>query len=71
LVRWFWSSVSGELYSSAIESRFARDFLEVPPWILGTGGLPSTMQESMFRPDRLKTMRMRLSAAYKGVSTRC
>ena len=45
LVRWFWSSVSGELYSSAIESRFARDFLEVPPWILGTGGLPSTIQE--------------------------
>lgn len=68
LVRWYWSGVFGELYGSAIESRFARDFLEVPPWILGTGGAPSTIQESTFRPDRLKTMRMRLSAAYKGVN---
>lgn len=68
LVRWYWSGVFGELYGSAIESRFARDFLEVPPWILGTGGMPSTIQDSTFRPDRLKTMRMRLSAAYKGVN---
>ena len=68
LVRWFWSGVFGELYGSAIESRFARDFLEVPPWILGKSGLPSTIKESTFRPDRLKTMRMRLSAAYKGVN---
>ena len=68
LVRWYWNGVFGELYGSTIESRFARDFLEVPPWILGTSGLPSTIQDSTFRPDRLKTMRMRLSAAYKGVN---
>jgi hypothetical protein len=68
LVRWYWNGVFGELYGSAVESRFARDFLEVPPWIRGTGGLPSTLQESTFRPDRLKSMRMRLSAAYKGVN---
>jgi hypothetical protein len=68
LARWYWSGVFGELYGSAIESRFARDFLEVPPWIRGTGGVPSTIQDSTFRPDRLKTMRMRLSAAYKGVN---
>ena len=29
---------------------------------------PSTVSETMFRADRLKTMRMRLSAAYKGVN---
>ena len=68
LVQWYWSGVFGELYGAAIESRFARDFLEVPPWILGTGEAPSTIQESTFRADRLKTMRMRLSAAYKGVN---
>jgi len=68
LVRWYWNGVFGELYGSSVESRFAKDFLEVPPWIEGTGGLPSTIQDSTFRPDRLKTMRMRLSAAYKGVN---
>ncbi len=68
LVRWYWNGVFGELYGSAVESRFARDFLEVPPWIQGTGGLPSTIQDATFSPDRLKTMRMRLSAAYKGVN---
>lgn len=30
LVRWYWDGVFGELYGSAIESRIARDFLEVP-----------------------------------------
>ena len=30
--------------------------------------MPTTIQEATFRPDRLKTMRMRLSAAYKGVN---
>ena len=68
LVQWYWNGVFGELYGSTVEGRFARDFLEVPPWILGTGASPSTIQDSTFRPDRLKTMRMRLSAAYKGVN---
>ncbi len=45
----------------------ARDFLEVPVWLKG-GIEPSTVTETMFRADRLKTMRMRLSAAYKGVN---
>ncbi|SCM74259.1 conserved hypothetical protein [uncultured Pleomorphomonas sp.] len=68
LVCWYWNGVFGELYGSAIESRFARDFLEVPVWILRGGDLPSTIRDSTFRADRLKTMRMRLSAAYKGVN---
>jgi hypothetical protein len=32
------------------------------------GAQPSTVSETIFRADRLKTMRMRLSAAYKGVN---
>lgn len=67
LVRWYWNGVFGELYGSAVETRIARDFMEVPGWLKG-GPEPSTVSDTMFRADRLKTMRMRLSAAYKGVN---
>lgn len=67
LVQWYWNGVFGELYGSAVETRIARDFMEVPVWLKG-GSEPSTVSETMFRADRLKTMRMRLSAAYKGVN---
>lgn len=67
LVRWYWNGVFGELYGSAVEGRNARDFMEVPAWLQG-GPEPSTVSETIFRADRLKTMRMRLSAAYKGLN---
>ncbi len=67
LVRWYWNGVFGELYGSAVETRIARDFMEVPAWLQG-GPEPSTVSETIFNSDRLKTMRMRLSAAYKGVN---
>jgi hypothetical protein len=67
LVQWYWNGVFGELYGSAIETRIARDFMEVPAWLKG-GPEPSTVSETIFRADRLKTMRMRLSAAYKGMN---
>ena len=67
LVQWYWNGVFGELYGSAVETRIARDFMEVPGWLQG-GAEPSTVSETIFRADRLKTMRMRLSAAYKGVN---
>jgi len=67
LVRWYWNGVFGELYGSTVETRIAKDFMEVPAWLKG-GREPSTVSETMFRADRLKTMRMRLSAAYKGVN---
>jgi hypothetical protein len=35
LVQWYWNGVFGELYGSAIESRIARDFMEVPAWLKG------------------------------------
>jgi hypothetical protein len=67
LVQWYWNGVFGEKYGSAVETRIALDFTEVPAW-LGTGSEPSTVSETIFRADRLKTMRMRLSAAYKGMN---
>jgi len=67
LVLWYWNGVFGELYGSAVETRIAKDFIEVPPWLKG-GPEPTTVSETIFRADRLKTMRMRLSAAYKGMN---
>ena len=67
LIQWYWNGVFGELYGSSVETRIGRDFIEVPIWLKG-GQAPSTVSETVFRSDRLKTMRMRLSAAYKGVN---
>ncbi len=67
IMRWYWSGVFGELYGSAVETRIGKDFLEVPAWLNG-GPEPDTVSETIFRSDRLKTMRMRLSAAYKGMN---
>lgn len=66
LARWYWCGIFGELYGSAIESRFAKDILEVPAWIDG-GDDPTTVRDGVFRADRLKSMRTRQSAAYKGI----
>ena len=66
IARWYWCGVFGELYGSAVESRFAKDILEVPTW-LGGGLEPSTVADGVLRADRLLTMRSRLSAAYKGL----
>ncbi len=64
---WFWCGVFGELYGSAIESRFARDLPEVVAWALGGDALPQTVQDCNFFADRLRTLQSRQSAAYKGL----
>jgi hypothetical protein len=67
IARWFWCGIFGELYGSATDSRFAKDVVEVPAWIDG-GPEPTTVKDGRFRPDRLRTMYSRLSAAYKGIN---
>jgi hypothetical protein len=67
LVQWYWTGVFGELYGSTIDTRIARDYQEILAWLSG-GPEPQTVTETAFNPDRLKTMRARLSAAYKGVN---
>lgn len=64
--RWYWCGALGELYGSAIETRFAKDLPQVINWIEG-GVEPDTVQEAYFDPDRLLTLRTRNSAAYKAV----
>jgi hypothetical protein len=66
LAQWFWCGIFGELYGSAVESRFAKDIVEVPAWLNG-GVEPTTVRDGVLRADRLRTMRSRGSAAYKGV----
>lgn len=66
LAQWYWCGVFGELYGSAVESRFALDIRDVPRWIAG-GPIPLTIERADFREERLRTLRTRLSAAYKGV----
>lgn len=66
LAQWYWCGVFGELYGSAVESRFALDIRDAPRWISG-GPVPQTIERADFREERLRTLRTRLSAAYKGV----
>lgn len=66
LAKWYWCGVFGELYGSAVESRFALDIRDFEPWAKG-GAEPQTVQRASFEEKRLRTLRSRLSAAYKGV----
>lgn len=66
LARWFWCGVFGELYGSAVETRFSRDLPDVLAWLKG-GPEPRTITEAQFASGRLLTLRTRGSAAYKGV----
>lgn len=68
LARWYWSGVFGELYGSAIETRFARDLESVPDWCREESvPTPRTVADANFVESRLHSMRTRNSAAYKGV----
>jgi hypothetical protein len=66
LARWYWCGVFGELYGSAIETRFAKDLPELLAWIEG-GSEPDTVTDANFAPARLLSLRSRNSAAYKGI----
>lgn len=67
IIRWYWCGVFGELYGGAIETRFARDL----PDVLGNvddGPDPGTVADANFAQSRLRGLRSRNSAAYKGLS---
>lgn len=69
LVRWFWCGVLGELYGSAIETRFARDIEMVPAWARDESiPTPRTVQDANFIESRLHSLRTRNAAAYKGIA---
>ncbi len=67
LAQWYWCGVLGELYGSAVESRFARDLPEIVDWVKNGAPAPKTVDDANFTPARLYTLRTRNSAAYKGI----
>ena len=66
LERWYWSGVFGEIYGGSVETQFALDLVEVAVFVRG-GASPRLINEASFIPERLITLRSRLSAAFKGV----
>lgn len=68
LSRWFWCGVLGELYGGAVETRIANDFEEILQWIEDDEAVPRTVSDAFFQPERLDTLRSRLSAAYKAIN---
>jgi hypothetical protein len=66
LRNWYWSGVLGEYYGSATETKIARDVPQLIRWMKG-GEEPRTVWDTYFQIDRLDSLRMRLSAAYKGL----
>lgn len=67
LAQWFWSVTLGELFGSSTESRLARDVPEVVDWIRTPTSRPRTLDEAVFQVVRLRSLRSRQSAAYKGL----
>ena len=65
--RWFWSVTLGELFGSSTESRLARDVPELVEWIRDEGPRPRALDEAVFQQERLRSLRIRISAAYKGI----
>ena len=68
LTRWYWSGVLGELYGGAVETRVAVDLEELMNWIETDSEVPRTVTDASFDPERLESLRSRLSAAYKGIN---
>ncbi len=66
LERWYWSGIFGEAYGGSTETLFALDLVEVAEFVRG-GPIPRLVTQANFIPERLISLRSRLSAAYKGM----
>ena len=67
IARWFWSATLGEMYGSATDTLLARDVPDLVKWITGTDSRPRTVDDAIFQQDRLRALRTKNSAAYKGI----
>lgn len=59
---------AGELYGGAVETRIANDLEELLAWFEDDAAVPRTVMDAAFQPERLDSLRSRLSAAYKGIN---
>ncbi|MCX5274295.1 GmrSD restriction endonuclease domain-containing protein [Streptomyces virginiae] len=67
ITQWYWCGVLGEMYGGSTETRFTRDVEQLIGWIRGAVDVPDTITDSFFFPERLRTLKTRNSAAYKGI----
>ena len=67
LRQWFWRTALAEDYGLSPESKLAKDAEELPDWLTG-GAEPARMRLLTFNPDRLDSLRNRISAAYNAFS---
>lgn len=49
------------------EGQLANDVPELVEWLKGSGNPPRSIDRALFQKDRLRSLRSRLSAAYKGL----
>ena len=68
LARWYWCGALGELYGGAGETRIANDLEELLAWFDDDDAVPRTVTDAAFQPERLSTLKNRLSSAYKGIN---
>lgn len=67
IAKWYWCGVMGELYGGSTETRIARDFPELIGLVKGAHDTTTTISDAYFQASRLRTLRTRNSAAYKGL----
>ncbi|MEU1337692.1 DUF262 domain-containing protein [Streptomyces sp. NPDC005827] len=67
ITQWYWCGVLGEMYGGSTETRFTRDVEQLIAWIRDDGEVPDTIADAYFFPERLRTLKTRNSAAYKGI----
>lgn len=67
ITQWYWCSVLGEMYAGSTDTRAANDFSEVTTWVKEGGDEPTTIREANFRETRLRELKTRNSAAYRGI----
>lgn len=67
ITQWFWAGALGELYGGGAETRMARDLQTLVEWIKDDGIPPQTINDGIFQQDRLRSLRIRISAAYKAI----
>ena len=65
--QWYWCGVFGELYGGSVDSKVARDVVEVIDWVKTKGTEPSAISEAIFKTGRLRTLHSRTSTPYKGI----
>ncbi len=67
IARWFWCVTLGELYGSSTDTRLARDVHQMVNQIQNQDSGHYSVDDAIFRRERLRSLRFRLSAAYKGI----